>query len=229
MLLFQDKIQTHLFSPALIQQNKNEFANKVIEISKKLQIQPDWLMAVMYHESRLDSKRVNSIGAVGLIQFMPSTLKRWNLSPAQIKNMTNIQQLHFVGEYYMKFAGQFKHALHLFLFTFYPLAIVKKYYLNDDYIFGSERDSDWAKKVAKKNKGFDLCKDGLISMREYINYHNKYFEKIGLDTYNPKELNCKTNKTKIIVVTSIIGISAIVTGYYLYKNKENVKSLLPHR
>ena len=52
-----------------------EFKDKVVEISKKLQIEPDDLMAVMAFESGIDPTTTNSIGATGLIQFMPSTAK----------------------------------------------------------------------------------------------------------------------------------------------------------
>ena len=230
MVLFQDKIKTHLdvFSP-LKKANRLEFVSKVYEISKTLKIQPNWLMAVMWHESRLDSRAVNNVsGAVGLIQFMPSILKsKWNLSPTQIRNITNIQQLHFVGEYYKNYAGKMSHALHLFLVTFYPLALSKRWDLNDDYVFGSEQSEARVRKIAEQNKGFDLNGDGRITMREYIDYHNDYFAEIGIKPYRYKPR--KNNKTKIIVATSIIGISVIATGLYFYKNKNNVKSLSPHR
>jgi len=49
---------------------------KLEEVSKNLHINPNWLMAVMWHESGINPARQNkSGGASGLVQFMPATAK----------------------------------------------------------------------------------------------------------------------------------------------------------
>ena len=59
-----------------VKENKEEFINKVIKISRELGIDPNWLMFVMWFDSRLNPKAVNQTSmAGGLIQFMPSTAK----------------------------------------------------------------------------------------------------------------------------------------------------------
>ena len=66
MLIFEDKVTT----------NKSLFINKVILISQKLDIDPNWLMAVMNLETGgtfSPSIQNKSTGATGLIQFIPST------------------------------------------------------------------------------------------------------------------------------------------------------------
>ena len=63
MLLFIDKIPS---------QYRQSFSDKVVEISDKLDIDPNWLMVVFKVETgNFDWKIENSIGCVGLIQFCP--------------------------------------------------------------------------------------------------------------------------------------------------------------
>ena len=52
-------------------QDTKAFAKKVQEVSARLEIPPEWLMAVMYVESKFDASVVNykGSGAVGLIQY----------------------------------------------------------------------------------------------------------------------------------------------------------------
>ena len=62
-----------------------EFLVKVYDISKELGINPDYLMGVMAFESWIDPTSVNSAGATGLIQFMPSTAKDLGTSTEELK------------------------------------------------------------------------------------------------------------------------------------------------
>ena len=53
-----------------VKENKKEFALKVTDICNQLNIKPEWLMFVMWFESRLNPQAVNPIsGSTGLIQF----------------------------------------------------------------------------------------------------------------------------------------------------------------
>jgi soluble lytic murein transglycosylase-like protein len=56
-------------------QERAAFKAKVEEISADLKINPNWLMAIINMETNrtFDHKIQNSIGATGLIQFMPRT------------------------------------------------------------------------------------------------------------------------------------------------------------
>ena len=77
-------------------QNRQEFVSKVRDICDKLNIDPEWLMFVMYFESAHTFRpdKVNSIsGATGLIQFMPSTARALGTTTNALKKMTNIEQL----------------------------------------------------------------------------------------------------------------------------------------
>ena len=70
-----------------IPNNKAEFCAKLQSICNKLQISPEWLLAVMYIESRINPYAVNKYtNATGLIQFMPSTAKSLGTTTAELLN-----------------------------------------------------------------------------------------------------------------------------------------------
>src|SRR5690349_6191581 len=120
---------------ALLFSNKvsKAFADKVIEKSAQLPIEPDWAMFIMNYESGLDSSKPNFIGCVGLIQFCPDqpggsykTIGGVPYSLADIKNMTPERQLDLVFQYWkdvQRDKGRFSTYADLYLATFYPYAI----------------------------------------------------------------------------------------------------------
>ncbi len=137
----------------------------------------EYLYLVIQHESRFNLKARNPhSNAVGLIQFMPKTLNWMGYTTEQVSNMSMYEQLQLVEKYYKPYSNyNLNHPIKLFLCTFYPFALRK--WDDDNYIFGSEKSSHFSYKVAKVNKGFDLNKDCLITMREYKKYHNDYILK----------------------------------------------------
>jgi len=154
---FVNKIQGH---------DKNEFLKKVREVSAKLLINPNWLLAVMNSESGFSASIINQNGgATGLIQFMPKTAQWLGTSTQALRRMSRVDQLDWVKKYYQKNiqAGyKIESYEDLYLITFYPLALKK----GEDYIFGSERGDDYARLVAKVNP-FDYNHDGYIDKQEF--------------------------------------------------------------
>lgn len=139
-----------------VKENKERFISKVKEISELLSINPEWLMFVMWFESRLNPKAVNPIsGATGLIQFMPSTARSLGTTTDVLKRMNNVQQLDYVLAYLRPYKGRMKHWIDVYLAVFYPKAIGK----GDNYVIKSDL-------VAKQNQIFDLNKDFDISVGE---------------------------------------------------------------
>ncbi len=77
-----------------------QFFNKVVEISNKLNCNPNDLLALMNSESGLNSTAVNKkSNATGLIQFMPSTADNLGTSCAALKSMSPEEQLVYVEKY----------------------------------------------------------------------------------------------------------------------------------
>lgn len=165
-----------------VPENRIEFGNKVLQISKALGVNPDWLMLVMYHESRFNHRIINSIGCVGLIQFcLPS--QQFGVSASQLANMTNVQQLDYVYKFFKPRAGQYKSFRDMHLYAFYPVAFSQRN--NPSYIFGSEGNFS-PSTLAYQNKIFDLNGDKKITMKEFTDYDNNFAKKFGVQSGSNK-------------------------------------------
>lgn len=72
------------------------FYNKVIQVAKNLKCSPNDLMAVMYSESGIDSKKVGRNGATGLIQFLPKYMSGLGTNAEALKKMSDVEQMNYV-------------------------------------------------------------------------------------------------------------------------------------
>jgi hypothetical protein len=152
-LLFEDKVKD----------NREAFVAKVRTICQALQIDPNWLMALMHHESGLDPKIRNKQGAVGLIQMMPGTAAHHGTTPDALAAMSNVEQLDYALKYYKSGAGRFKSFTDLYLYGFYPIVLGK----SDDWVIGSEGGEKKIAQVVRDNKPLDGNKDGEITIGEF--------------------------------------------------------------
>src|ERR1051325_8702175 len=95
-----------------IENTNDAFRQKVIQIAANLQIDPNFLMAIMSFESGASfspsKQNAAGSGAVGLIQFMPKTAKNLGTSTQELAGMTAVRQLDFVELYFMPFKGRLK-------------------------------------------------------------------------------------------------------------------------
>jgi hypothetical protein len=157
-----------------IKYNQAAFIAKVQDICDLLRINPDWLMVVMYAESRINHQAVNANGgATGLIQFMPATARWLGTTTAALRAMSNVQQLDYVYKYFNSLGatGKMKSVYDLYLVTFFPIALGKP----DDWTLQSSDLS--AYKIAVNNKIIDLNKDNKITVAEFRDYVNIYLKK----------------------------------------------------
>lgn len=119
------------------------------QIAKQLGIPADWLLQVFKIESSNNPAAVNPYtNAAGLIQFMPSTLLPWRLTPQEVARMTYNNQLNLVVKYLSPYKTRIKSVTDLYLSIFYPYAMA----MPDSYILGSERGIQSA--IFKQNPGF---------------------------------------------------------------------------
>ncbi len=94
MLIFEDKLPVT---------GRTEIKERIKGVSTRLGIDPNWLMAVMHFESRLNPGAVNPYsGATGLIQFMPQTAKSLGTTTEALKTMGFAGQLPYVERYYAR-------------------------------------------------------------------------------------------------------------------------------
>jgi len=152
--------------------NKSQFITKLKNICNSLSIDPDWLMIVMYAESRVNPQAKNPYtNATGLIQFMPSTATDLGTSVNALYNMNNLQQLDYVYLYFKPYKGKIKDIYDLYLTTFFPVALGK----SDSWVLQTSTMS--SKLIAQQNPGVDLNKDLKITVGEFKQYVANYLKK----------------------------------------------------
>jgi len=163
---------------------RKNFREKLIDISNKLNIDPNWLMVVMNSESGLNPQAVNKLGgATGLIQFMPDTARNLGTTTEALKNMTATQQLNYVYRYFLPYKDKIKSAFDLYLVTFFPLGVGKP----DTWIFESSKLRPDI--IAKYNPSMDLNKDNKITMLEFKKWFLNRIEKKYRDYILKKKLD----------------------------------------
>lgn len=59
--------------PKIIKEDAEEIARLTIDLSNEYDLDPYWMLAIMYTESRFKNDTVSSAGARGLMQLIPST------------------------------------------------------------------------------------------------------------------------------------------------------------
>lgn len=151
---------------------------KFEQIAKKLQIDVNWLIAVVFFETSktFSTKIKNNIGSVGLIQFTadPSTPnykliagKKYSLN--YIQSLDFNQQMDLVYLYYKPYIGKMSNFLDVYLVTFFPLALGK----TGSFVLKTTSLS--ASLIAKQNPIFDRNKDGIITRSEIETFFSKWF------------------------------------------------------
>lgn len=161
-----------------IQSNKLAFIAEVNSIADYLSVSADWLMFVMYFESRLNPQAVNSkSGAVGLIQFLPSTAKSLGTTAEDLLKMDNVEQLFYVRKYLAPFRGKIKSLTDMYLCVFFPAAVGK----SDDYVLQTGRTS--AKTIAQQNTAFDMNSDLQVTKGEVVEYLSRWINKNKIELF----------------------------------------------
>lgn len=138
------------------------FVSKVEEISKKLQIIPDWLMVVMELETAgtFDPSITNALGYVGLIQFGEVAAEEVGTTQAELSRMTACEQIDYVYLFLKKHTGEMDRLLDVYLAVFFPIAVGKPL----GWVLEARGLS--AKRVASWNPLFDLDDDEDIQVWE---------------------------------------------------------------
>jgi hypothetical protein len=173
---------------------------KVIEVCKKLGINPDHLMMSMFKETAgtfSPSIKNPTSSATGLIQFMEKTAKQLGTTTAQLRAMTFNDQMNFVYKYFLPYKGRLKNFYDVYLAIFFPAAIGK----NDDWRF-----PNW---VYRANRGLDTNKNGYITLGEW-----KKWALTGQKKYASKANSLASNSSASKVVIPLILLSL---GLFLFK------------
>lgn len=161
-----------IINPKYLGLMSDDFLAEVIKMSDRLGINPIDILALMGWESGFTwspSAKSGTSSATGLIQFIESTAKGLGTSTALLAQMTAVQQLAYVEEY---FKGKVKPGMglaELYLAIFFPAAINR----SDDTILmgrgaflgaGYESYEDWV----VPNISFDVNRDKRITRKEIV-------------------------------------------------------------
>ena len=160
--LYDDSIDVvHIKKLKMITTFKKQERKEVKRIAKKYSIPTKWLYDVFFIECRGNIYKPNPrSGAIGLIQFLPSTAKSLGTSTDSLKQMTVLQQLYYVDKYFSYYFNENKkpkRKLDLYLSIFHPISIGKK----DSHIIG-----DYESRIVKQNREMDINNDSILTVEE---------------------------------------------------------------
>lgn len=142
-----------------------EFRVRVMEICHQLGIDPNWLMACIAFESAetfsASIRNAAGSGAVGLIQFMPSTAMVMGTTIEELAAMSPEQQLGSVYQYFKWRSGRIHSLEDLYMCILWPSGIGKPL----DYVLFDKNDPNHPARYIQ-NRGLDWNHDGKITKQE---------------------------------------------------------------
>jgi hypothetical protein len=112
-------------------------------------------------------------GAVGLIQFMPSTAKQLGTTTASLVKMTGEEQLDFVAKYLRQFKKPLQTLEDVYMAVLMPSAIGK----GSDFVLFRKPS-----KAYSQNIGLDINGDGVITVGEAADQVRKRLGTAGAGT-----------------------------------------------
>ena len=141
------------------------FRSYVREIGARLGVDPNYLMAcIAFETGRTFSPSIRNAagsGAIGLIQFMPSTAQALGTTTEALSKMSAVQQLAYVEKYFRPRKGELKTLSDVYMAILWPGAIGKP----EDYVLFRESDRNHPKRYIQ-NRGLDWNDDGKITKAE---------------------------------------------------------------
>ena len=203
-LVFEDKV------PASY---RAAFTSKVIEISNKLGVNPNWLMAIMELETAgtFSPSITNNLGYTGLIQFGSAAAKDVGTTTAKLRQMTAVEQLDYVYKYFLLHKGKYKSYVDTYLAVFFPLAIGKP----DDWVI--QGGGLTAKQIYDSNPAFRFVKDGKVRVWEV---KKALLKRLPSEWLNDGSFSLAVKAYKGQLLTGLILISLGATYIYYAKYRK---------
>lgn len=145
-----------------IENTTQAFRDKTANIAQSLNMDPNYLMAIMSFESSLNPQAVNeNTHATGLIQFMPKTAQRLGTTTDALRRMSGEQQLDYVYKYFAPYKGKLGTLEDAYMAVLYPSAMGKG---PDHVLFSSPSDA------YRFNDSLDSNHDGKITVAEATSF-----------------------------------------------------------
>ena len=200
-----------IFSDYIPQIIRPQFVRKVQNLASFLEVDPNWLMAIMWFESKLSPSAVNPINnkATGLIQFMPSTAIDLGTTVEDLRKMNHVEQFDYVVRYFKRFKGKVKNSFDLYLAVFFPIAVGKE----DGYVL--ETSKTRASTIARQNPVFDINKDSKITVGEIRVAYISSFPK-SIQPFLTKQEHSKGNSLWLWVGGAVLlgTATSLVINHY---------------
>lgn len=199
--------------------------NKLAQVADKYGIPFEWLANLINHETAgtFNPAIRNSIGATGLIQFIPSTALGYGVSVNQLAQMSFSQQLDYVDAYlarnlkrHLNEDGKIPNTFSqtdLFMTIFYPVAV-------------GDSTRVFPQNVQNANSGIRTPQDYTIRalrnppfpLESYPSSFKEYLERYG----NPEPSLLNPNRKWWVVPTIVVTFGVITTMIvYIYKKRKN--------
>lgn len=139
------------------------FRDKVRAIAARLMCDASDLMTCMAWESGRSfspsQKNLAGSGAIGLIQFMPSTAKDLGTTVEKLAAMTAEEQLDWVEAYFQPFKGKLETLADLYMAILWPAGVGKPM----EFVLW---DKGSRPITYRQNAGLDANRDGVITKAE---------------------------------------------------------------
>ncbi len=140
----------------------SQFLDKVSGISERLGVRGEYLMAVMGFETggtySPSIPNEAGSGAVGLIQFMPTTATGLGTSTQELASMSDIEQLDYVERYFSPYRGRLNSLEDVYMAVLWPRAIGR----GSEYVLWDRSRGT----VYEQNSGLDSNNDGVVTAGE---------------------------------------------------------------
>ena len=176
-----------------------EFLKIVGEVSEKIGIRPEWLLAVMAKETAgtfSPSIKNPSSSATGLIQFTEKTARGLDTSTAKLAKMTREYQMNYVYKYLKPFTGKLHSFADVYLAVFFPAAIRWP---------NNKRLPNW---VYVANMGIDKAGKGYLTVGDFKKW-------IGYKTTPPVKAGIQEKKKNNVLILIAAGFFA----YMIFNRK----------
>lgn len=153
------------------------FCDSIKSASKRLNVPYKWFLAICYNESMFNAKAFNKqrgCTATGIIQFTKSTARKLGTTTAKLRNMTNIQQIHYAELYFSRGIDKYGDFISLTDMYLWCLLPDMRRYANQPYkaiMIAGDR-------YYGLNRGLDENKDGKVQVYEITNRLNRKLNKV---------------------------------------------------
>jgi hypothetical protein len=203
MLLFEEKVS----------QNRTAFIERVKQLAKTFNANPNWFMALFNSETggsfKSDIYNMGGSGAVGLIQFMPRTAQDLGTSTSFLASLSSVEQLDWVEKYLLRQLANIgrtaiKDYDDLYLLVFYPVAVGKP----DSYTIPLSGIG------YTQNAGIDMNNDGIITVADF-----KAFIRSKIPANSLSEFTARFRYGKQLFF-GLLSFGIITVIYFYYKSKK---------